>query len=124
MRSEELVRRRRFPLVGSAGGIFSFVHVDDAAAATVLALERGAGVLNVVDDEPAPVRTWLPVYARAIGAPPPHRVPTVAARALGGAHAVYLATAQPGASNALAKRELGWQLTYPSWRDGFAHEAA
>jgi 2-alkyl-3-oxoalkanoate reductase len=115
----ELVRRRRFPIVGSGGGVFSFVHVDDAAAATVQALERGSGVLNVVDDEPAPVRTWLPVYAEAIGAEPPHRVPVLAARALGGQHAVFLATEQPGASNALAKRELGWRLSYPSWRDGF-----
>jgi nucleoside-diphosphate-sugar epimerase len=115
----ELVRRRRFPVVGPGGGVFSFVHVDDAATATVLALERGGGVLNVVDDDPAAVRTWLPVYADAIGAEPPHRVPALAARALGGQHAVFLATEQAGASNALAKRELAWRLRYPSWRDGF-----
>jgi 2-alkyl-3-oxoalkanoate reductase len=113
------VQRRRFPVVGSGGGVFSFVHVDDAARAAVLALEHGEGVYNVVDDEPAPLRTWLPVYAEAIGAPPPRRVPVLAARAVAGAHAVYLATEQPGASNAKARRELGFVPRYPSWREGF-----
>jgi 2-alkyl-3-oxoalkanoate reductase len=116
----EVVRKRRFPVVGDGGGIFSFVHLEDAAAATVLALERGApGVYNVVDDEPAPVREWLPFLAREIGARPPRRVPPFLARMLAGEPGVVLMTEARGASNAKAKRELGWTLRYPSWREGF-----
>jgi nucleoside-diphosphate-sugar epimerase len=114
------VRRRRVPLVGDGGGVTSFIHVDDAAAATVAACERGApGVYNVVDDEPAPFRDWLPFYAEAIGAKPPRRVPGWLARLVAGRFAVGMATAARGASNAKAKRELGWEPRYPSWRRGF-----
>jgi 2-alkyl-3-oxoalkanoate reductase len=117
----EQVRRRRFPVVGRGEGVFSFVQVEDAAAATVAATERGApGVYNVVDDDPAPLREWLPVYAEALGAKPPRRVPTFVARLFGGSFAAISATQLRGASNAKAKRELGWALRYPSWRDGFA----
>ncbi len=116
----ELVRKRRFPIVGDGDGIWSFVHLDDAAAATVLALERGvAGVYNVVDDDPAPVREWLPALAEAIGAKPPRRVPRWLGRLLAGESGVVLMTEIRGASNAKAKRELGWTLRYPSWRQGF-----
>src|SRR5438128_1823973 len=117
----ELVRKRRFPIVGDGGGIWSFVHLEDAAAATVLALERGApGIYNVVDDEPAPVREWLPALAAAIGAKPPRRVPRWLARLAAGESGVVLMTEIRGASNAKAQRELGWRLRYPSWREGFA----
>jgi 2-alkyl-3-oxoalkanoate reductase len=116
----ELVRKRRFPIVGDGGGIWSFVHLDDAAAATVLALERGApGIYNVVDDEPAPVREWLPALASAIGAKPPRHVPRMLARLLAGEAGVVLMTEIRGASNAKAKRELGWTPRFPSWRQGF-----
>jgi 2-alkyl-3-oxoalkanoate reductase len=116
----ELVRKRRFPLVGDGGGIWSFVHLDDAAAATVLALERRAsGVYNIVDDEPAPVREWLPALAKTIGAKPPRRVPRWLARLAAGESGTVLMTEVRGASNAKAKRELGWTLRYPSWREGF-----
>lgn len=116
----EPVRKRRFPVVGGGDGVWSFVHLDDAAAATVLALERGEpGVYNVVDDDPAPVREWLPVLAEAIGAKPPRHVPTWLARALAGEAGVALMTEVRGASNEKAKRELGWTLRYPSWRRGF-----
>ena len=116
----ELVRRRRFPIVGDGGGVWSFVHLADAAAATVLAVERAAhGIYNVVDDDPAPVREWLPVLAEAIGAKPPRRVPRWLARLLAGEVGVVLMTEIRGASNAKAKRELGWELSYPTWRDGF-----
>jgi nucleoside-diphosphate-sugar epimerase len=116
----ELVRRRRFPIVGDGGGIWSFVHLEDAATATILALEQGApGIYNVVDDEPAPVREWLPALATAIGAKPPRRVPLWLARLLAGESGVVLMTEIRGASNAKAKRELGWSLRYPSWRRGF-----
>jgi nucleoside-diphosphate-sugar epimerase len=113
------VRRRRFPIVGSGVGLFSFIHVEDAAAATVVAVERGApGIYNIVDDEPAGQRDWLPAYAEAIGAPPPRRVPVWLARLVAGkmASAINL---QPGASNAKAKRDLGWSPRWPSWREGF-----
>jgi 2-alkyl-3-oxoalkanoate reductase len=117
----ELVRKRRFPIVGDGGGIWSFVHLDDAAAATVLALEPGAsGIYNVVDDEPAPVREWLPALASAIGAKPPRRVPRMLARVLAGEAGVVLMTEIRGASNAKAKRELGWTPEFPSWRQGFS----
>jgi nucleoside-diphosphate-sugar epimerase len=116
----ELVRRRRFPIVGRGEGVFSFVHTDDAAAATVAAAERGApGVYNVTDDEPAPLREWLPVYAGALGARPPLRIPTFVARLLGGRIAAVTASGLRGASNAKARRELGWEPALPSWRRGF-----
>ncbi len=117
----EIVRRRRFPIVGEGGGVWSFVHLDDAAMATVLAAEQGAtGILNVVDDDPAPVREWLPALADAVGAKPPRRVPKWLARLLGGEVGVVLMTDIRGGSNARAKQELGWVLRYPSWREGFA----
>ena len=113
------VRRRRFPVVGDGAGLFSFIHVDDAAAATVAAVERGgSGVYNVVDDEPAALRDWLPVYAEAIGAPPPRRVPVWVARLVAGKMAGSV-NLQPGASNARAKSELGWEPRWRTWREGF-----
>jgi nucleoside-diphosphate-sugar epimerase len=117
----EMVRKRRFPTVGDAGGVFSFIHVDDAAAVTVRALERGGpGVYNVVDDDPAPVRVWLPLYAEALGAKRPRRVPVFLARMIAGEYAVNLLTRSEGASNRRAKSELGLELRFPSWRRGFA----
>jgi nucleoside-diphosphate-sugar epimerase len=117
----EPVRKRRFPIVGDGDAIWSFVHLDDAAAATVLALERGAtGIYNVADDEPAPVREWLPALAAAIGAKPPRHVPRWLARLAAGEVGVVLMTETRGASNRKAKDELGWTLRYPSWRQGFA----
>lgn len=116
----ELVRKRRFPIVADGGGIWSFVHLDDAAAATVLALERGVpGIYNIVDDAPAPVREWLPALAAAVGAKPPLRIPRSLARIVAGEAGVVLMTEIRGATNAKAKRELGWTLRYPSWRQGF-----
>jgi 2-alkyl-3-oxoalkanoate reductase len=116
----EAVRKRRFPIVGDGDGVWSFVHLDDAAAATVLALESGTtGTYNVVDDEPAPVREWLPVLAAAIGAKPPRRVPRWLARLAAGEAGVALMTESRGASNRKAKDELGWTLRHPSWRQGF-----
>ena len=113
--------RRRFPVVGPGSGSFSFVHVDDAASAAVAALDRGApGVYNVVDDEPAPLSEWLPVYAEVLGAKPPRRVPVWLARLVAGKATAEQAVALRGASNAKAKRELGWQPSHPSWRQGFA----
>jgi nucleoside-diphosphate-sugar epimerase len=123
--SEELVRMaraRRLPIVGDGGGVWSWIHVDDAAAATVAAVERASsGVLNVVDDEPARVAAWLPFLARVTGARPPRRVPRWLGRLAVGESGVRWMTDSRGASNAKAKRELGWQLVYPSWRDGFQH---
>jgi nucleoside-diphosphate-sugar epimerase len=116
----EPVRRRQFPIVGDGGGVSSFIHLDDAASATVLALERGQGGLyNIVDDEPAPVREWLPVLANVLGAKPPRHFPRWLARLVAGEAAVMMGTESRGASNAKAKRELGWELRYPSWRQGF-----
>ena len=117
------IRKRRFPLVGGGRGVWPFVHVADAAAATVGAVERGRpGVYNVVDDEPAPVREWLPVLASALGAQPPRRVPRWLARLAAGEMATVIMTdVNGGASNAKDKHGLGWQLDYPSWRQGFAH---
>jgi nucleoside-diphosphate-sugar epimerase len=113
------VRKRRFPVVGSGAGLFSFIHVDDAASATVAAVERGApGVYNVVDDEPAAMRDWLPAYAEAIGARKPFRVPVWIARLVVG-RVASVASVQPGASNARARRELGWEPRWRSWREGF-----
>jgi 2-alkyl-3-oxoalkanoate reductase len=116
----EPVRKRQFPIVGSGAGISSFIHLDDAAAATVLALEHDvAGIFNIVDDEPAPVREWLPVLADALGAKPPRRFPRWLARLFAGEVAVMMGTEARGASNAKAKRELGWEPRYRSWRQGF-----
>jgi len=117
----EPVSKRQFPIVGEGGGVSSFIHLDDAAAATVLALEHdGPAIYNIVDDEPAPVREWLPVLAEALGAKPPRRFPVWLARMFAGELAVMMGTEVRGASNAKAKRELGWTLRYPSWRQGFA----
>jgi nucleoside-diphosphate-sugar epimerase len=118
-----LVRKRLFPLVGGGTGYVSWVHVDDAASATVLALEQSAkGVFNIVDDEPAPVSAWLPFLAECAGAKQPRRIPAWLARLLAGEMAVGIMTEGRGFSNAKAKRELGWQLRYPSWRQGFTEE--
>lgn len=114
------VRKRQLPIVGNGAGISSFIHLDDAAAATVLALEQfRPGIYNVVDDEPAPMREWLPELAKALGAKPPRHVPTWLAGLIAGKGAVFMGTEARGASNAKAKREFGWTLRYPSWRDGF-----
>ena len=116
----EPVRKRQFPIIGKGGGVSSFIHVDDAAAATMLALERDvAGIYNIVDDVPAPAREWLPVLAEVLGAKPPRRFPRWLARLFAGEAVVMMGTESRGASNAKAKRELGWELRYPSWREGF-----
>jgi 2-alkyl-3-oxoalkanoate reductase len=116
-----LVRRRRFPIVGDGGGVWSHVHIEDAAAATAIAVERGEpGIYYIVDDEPAPVREWLPVLARALDAKPPRRIPRWLGRLAAGEMATLMMTEVRGASNAKAKRELGWQPRYPSWRLGVA----
>ena len=115
------VRRRRLPIVGKGSGVFSFVHVDDAADATVSAVERGApGIYNVTDDEPAPMNEWVPVFAEAAGAKPPWRVPVWLSRFVAGKDVSNFAVALRGASNEKAKRELGWEPAHPSWRNGFA----
>jgi nucleoside-diphosphate-sugar epimerase len=117
----EMVRGRKFPIVGSGAGIWSLVHVHDAAAATVAAVERGRpGLYNIVDDEPAPIADWLPTLAEALGAKPPRHLPVWLARLLIGEHGVNMMTAARGSSNAKAKAELGWTLKYPTWRQGFA----
>lgn len=117
----EMVRARKFPLAGKGTGFFSFIHIEDAAAATVEAIEHGRrGVYNVVDDEPAPIADWLPELAKAVGAKPPRRVPLWLGRLAGGEVAAIMMTELRGASNTKAKRELGWKLRYPSWREGFA----
>jgi len=114
-------RRRRLPIVGRGEGVFSFIQVEDAAEATVAACERGApGIYNVCDDEPAPMREWVPAFAAAVGARPPLRVPKLIARMVAGPGAVAFATRMRGAANAKARRELGWAPGYSSWRRGFA----
>ncbi len=114
------VRKRRLPIVGKGTGTFSFIHVEDAAAATVAALESEAtGIYNIVDDEPAPMREWVPVYAEALGAKPPRRVPAWLAGLIVGRGVARNAVELRGASNTKAKRELGWQPRYPTWRQGF-----
>lgn len=119
----ELLRKRQYPLVGSGTGYSSWVHLDDAASATVLALEqRVKGVFNIVDDEPAPASEWLPYLASCAGAKHPMRVPKWLARLLAGDQAVVMMTEGRGFSNAKAKRDLGWRLRYPSWRQGFKQE--
>ena len=121
----ELVRKRQYPLVGRGGGYSSWVHLDDAASATVLAVERKAhGVFNIVDDEPAPARAWLPHLAACAGAKPPLRIPVWLARLLAGDQAVVMMTEGRGFSNAKAKAELGWQPSIASWRQGFEKELA
>jgi 2-alkyl-3-oxoalkanoate reductase len=118
--STDDVRRRRMPIVGKGSGVFSFIHVDDAADATVAAVERGSpGVYNVTDDEPAPMREWVPVFAEAAGAKPPRRVPVWLARFVAGKDVSNFAVELRGASNEKAKRELGWEPAHPSWRSGF-----
>jgi nucleoside-diphosphate-sugar epimerase len=117
----ELVRKRRFPLVGDGGGVWSFIHVADAAEATVAAVEHGSrGVYNVVDDDPAPVAEWLPALAQTLGAKKPMRVPRFIVRLFAGEAGVVMMTDVRGASNAKAKRELAWRPAHPSWRQGFA----
>ncbi|HMC50485.1 MAG TPA: NAD(P)-dependent oxidoreductase [Solirubrobacterales bacterium] len=117
--------KRRMPIVGRGTGTFSFIQVEDAASATVAAVERGEpGVYNVVDDEPAPMSEWAPAFAAAVGAKKPRRISPWLARLVAGSAAVEMATELRGASNAKAKRELGWQPRYPSWRQGFADPAA
>lgn len=116
----ELVRKRQYPMVGRGTGYCSWVHLDDAASATVLAVEQQAkGVYNIVDDEPAPASQWLPHLAASAGARPPMRIPTWLARLVAGEVVVAMMTEGRGFSNAKAKRELGWELLYPSWRQGF-----
>ena len=115
----EALNARKFPVVGDGGGVWSFVHIEDAAAATLAALERGrpGAIYNVCDDDPAPVREWLPAIAEAIGAPPPRHVPRWVGRLLG-RHVVALMCEARGASNARARRELGWAPEWPTWREG------
>ena len=122
----EAVRKRRFPLIGDARGVWSFVHIDDAAAATVSALEHGrpGSIYNIVDDDPAPVAEWLPYLAEVAGARPPRRLPLWLARAIGGEHMVALMDEVRGASNEKARRELGWQPRHQSWRSGFREALA
>jgi nucleoside-diphosphate-sugar epimerase len=113
------VRKRQFPLIGDGGGMMSFIHLEDAAAATVLALDAGGpAIYNITDDEPAPMRDWLPVLAAALGAKPPHRVPGWVGRLFMGKTLTMMTEAR-GASNTKARKELGWTLRYPSWRAGF-----
>jgi nucleoside-diphosphate-sugar epimerase len=114
------LRRRRLPIVGTGGGVFSFLHVDDAASATVAALGReGPATYNVVDDDPAPIHEWAPVYARAVDAPKPWHAPAWVGRLAAGRVAVEMMQELRGASNARIKRELGWEPRYASWREGF-----
>jgi nucleoside-diphosphate-sugar epimerase len=117
----EMIRQRKFPLAGKGTGVWSFIHIEDAASATVEAVEHGTrGIYNVVDDEPAPISEWLPVLAKALGAKPPRHVPLWLARLAGGKVTAVMMTDLRGSSNTKAKRELGWKPRYPSWRDGFA----
>jgi nucleoside-diphosphate-sugar epimerase len=118
----DAVRKGWFPLIGSGGGIWSFVHTADAASATLAALTRGQGIYNIVDDDPAPVAEWLPELARLAGGPRPRRVPTWVGWLAGGDGLVRMMTSVRGSSNAKARAELGWVPRYPSWRDGFAAE--
>jgi nucleoside-diphosphate-sugar epimerase len=118
----EMIRGRKFPIAGQGTGTWSFIHVEDAASATVEAVEHGRrGIYNIVDDEPAPVSEWLPELAKALGAKPPRRVPLWLARLLGGDVVAIMMSDLRGSSNTKAKRELGWQPRYSSWREGFAH---
>ncbi len=115
------IRKRRFPIIGDGGGVWSHIHIDDATAATAVAIDRGpAGIYNIVDDEPAPVREWLPVLASALSAKPPWRIPRWLGRLAAGEAATLMMTEARGASNEKAKRELDWTPRYASWRQGFA----
>jgi nucleoside-diphosphate-sugar epimerase len=117
----QIIRQRKFPLVGNGAGMWSFIHIEDAATATVAAIEHGErGIYNVVDDEPAPVSVWLPAAAEALGAKPPRRLPRWLGRIAAGEAATVMMTEVRGASNQKAKRELGWRPRYGSWRQGFA----
>lgn len=118
----DAIRKGWFPLIGSGGGIWSFVHTADAASATLAALTRGQGIYNIVDDDPAPVAEWLPELARLAGGPRPRRVPTWVGWLVGGEGLVRMMTSVRGSSNAKARAELGWVPRYPSWREGFAAE--
>ena len=120
------LRRRRVPLIGGGAGQWSFIHVDDAAAATVAAIERGkpGNIYNIVDDEPAEVSEWLPALATLVGARPPIRVPAWLGRLFAGDHLVSMMTEVRGGSNAKARRELGWRPAHSSWRQGFAEVAS
>ena len=121
----ELIRGRKFPVVGDGGGVWSFVHIEDAAEATVAAVTRGRrGIYNIVDDDPAPVAEWLPAAASAVGARPPRHVPRWLGRLVAGEAGAVMMTEVRGASNEKAKRELGWQPRHASWREGFAEAAA
>ena len=116
------IRKRAFPIVGSGAGMWSFVHIDDVAGATLAAIERGRrGLYNIVDDEPAATTDWLPYLAEVLGAKPPRRVPEWLGRLVAGEQLVSMMTEGRGASNAKAKRELGWELSYPTWREGFVN---
>ncbi|MBN9599235.1 MAG: NAD(P)-dependent oxidoreductase [Afipia sp.] len=116
----EQIRKRRMPLIGGGTAWWSFLHIDDAAAATVLAVEQGRGIYNIVDDDPAPVHDWLPALAAMLGAKPPFHVPAWLGRLAAGEHIVVMMTQARAGSNAKAKRELGWSPRYSSWRQGFA----
>ena len=121
----DAVRARKFPIVGSGEGVSSFIHLDDAADATLLALDlESPAIFNIVDDEPAPIKVWLPELARILRAKPPHHLPTWLARMFAGEALVMMATEARGASNAKAKRELGWTPAHPTWRQGFAETYA
>jgi nucleoside-diphosphate-sugar epimerase len=118
----DVLRKRKFPIVGDGSGIWSWVHLDDAGSATVAAVEHGArGIYNIVDDEPAPVSEWLPYLAEQVGAKPPRRLPVWLGRLFAGEVGISMMTQIRGSSNAKAKRELGWEPAWPSWRDGFRH---
>jgi nucleoside-diphosphate-sugar epimerase len=119
--THELIRRRQFPLVGDGRGVWSFIHLGDAAEATVAAVEHGTrGVYNIVDDDPAPVAEWLPTLTEMLSGKKPRRLPPFVVRLMAGEFGVLMMTEARGASNAKAKRELGWSPAHPSWRQGFA----
>ncbi len=121
----DAVRQRKMPIIGNGNGVLSFIHVDDAAAATLHAIDSGEpGIYNIVDDDPAPVSEWLPVYAHLLDAPEPTRIPKVVAQMAAGRFAIYFMDEQRGASNQKAKQKLGWQPQYGSWRDGWRAEFA
>jgi nucleoside-diphosphate-sugar epimerase len=121
----EMIRGRKFPVVGDGSGVWSFIHIEDAAEATVAAVTHGRrGIYNIVDDDPAPVAEWLPAAASAVGARPPRHVPRWLGRLVAGEAATVMMTEMRGASNEKAKRELGWQPRHASWREGFAQAAA
>ena len=120
-----MIRKRRFPLVGDGGGVWSFIHIADAAEATMAAVEHGSrGVYNVVDDDPAPVAEWLPILTHMLGGKKPRRMPRFILRLFAGEAGVVMMTEARGASNAKAKRELGWGPAHPSWRAGISRSAA